>query len=418
MLAGSRTVTLILFVALGLSFLAETGVLMWEFWHSSWFTFATHDSHLFLFFPTLGLVALAAFYVPALAFTDMYWQHIPHGRTRFALGFILLAALSWFIGMSLNASPFRPIWDIAPRVLQADKSQPPGCGTPVRPCERVALLQSLDAVREVSSTHLGLKDFIRQCTGDPLIEPSTVAEPKRFCFASSPLDGKPVVMSSKEECCRAQDKLKTTILELSSSPEQRSLTATVHAVVLPLKVFFLLMLAAISVLLALRYQGVARYYKSDIGRIDLGIVVGAGAMLFFPLMSQGFVQTADALFGTSQNAGFKPIVNVMTAAFAIWALLLLMFFYRRRDRDLEILGKMAGVLASAIAVFKYDLLISLVTRYLGSGAGIPTMIGLLALSAAAVLLLLSPRAANFFANSVTQPPEGQSGGTAPGSRTN
>ena len=400
MLIGSRAVSLILFTVLGLSFLAEPGILMWEFWAQGWFTIATHDSHLFLFFPTLGLVALAAFYVPALALTDMYWQHVRYGRARFAAGFAVLAGLSWFIAGTMNSSPFRPIWDIAPRVLQADKTQPPGCGPPpAQPCQRVALMQSLYAVRKVSRTHFGLKDFIRQCENDPLIEPSDQADPKRFCFASTPLSDTPV-MSTTKDCCDAQKRLKDTILELSDPPDQRSITSVVHAVLLPLKVFFLLLLAAISVLLALRYQGVARHYKRDIGRIDLGVVIGAGAMLFFPLMSQGFVQTADALYGTSQNAGFKPIVNAMSVAFAAWALLLLMFFYRRHDRDLELLGKMAGVVASAIAVLKYDLLIALVTRYLGSGAGIPTIVGLLIASAAAVLLLLSPKAANFFASSV------------------
>lgn len=397
MLPGTRAVTFVVFSLLGLSFLAETGVLMWEFWDASWFTIATHDSHLFLFFPTLGLVALAAFYVPALALVDMYWRHVKYGRSRFVIGFFMLAALSVFIASWMNSSPFRPIWDIAPRVLLADKPEPSGCGPPpAKPCTRVALLDSLEAVRQVSSTHYGLKEFIRQCEADPLIEPSGAPDPRRFCFASTPLSAAPA-MSTKEECCRAQTRLKDVILELSGPRDQRSVTAMVHGAFLPLKVFFLLMLAVISVLLALRYQDVARLYRSDIGRVDLGVIVGAGAMLFFPLMSQGFVQTADALYGTSQNAGFKPIVNAMSVAFAAWAFMLLMFFYRRHDRNLELLGKMAGVIASAIAVFKYDLLVSAITRFLGSGAGIPTIAGLLILSAAFVLVLLSHRAAKFFA---------------------
>jgi hypothetical protein len=396
MLTGTRAVTLALFALLGLSFLAGTGTLIWEFWDSGWFTIATHDSHLFLFFPTLGLVALAAFYVPALAFTDMYWQHVAYGRPRFIIGFLLLAGVSWAIASSLNSSPYRPIWDITPRVLQADKNQPAGCGeAPAKPCERVALLQSLESVRQVSSTHFGLKDFIRQCGTDPLIEASSTVEPRRFCFASTPLTSKPV-LSTTDECCRAQTKLKDTILALSGPADQRSYTGRVHGLLLPLKVFFLLLLAAIGILLALRYKAVAHYYPNHINRIDLGVVVGAISVLMFPLMSQGFVQTADALYGTAQNAGFKPIVNAMTAAFAAWALLLLLVFYRRYDRDLEIVGKMAGVLASAFAVLKYDLLVSVITRLLGSGAGFPTIAVLLIASVGAAFLLVSPRAAAFF----------------------
>lgn len=397
MLSGPRAVTLALFAVLGLSFLAETGVLIWEFRDAGWFTIATHDSHLFLFFPTLGLVALAAFFVPALAFTDMYWQHVPYGRPRILIGFFALALVSWFVASALNASPFRPIWDIAPKALLADKNEPAGCGAaPAQPCERVALLESLEAVRQVASTRFGLKDFVRQCEADPLIAAAKTPEPERFCFASTPLSEKPL-LTSTGDCCRAQTRLKDTILEMSGPSGQRSYTGLVHAFLLPFKVFFLLLLAVIGALLALRYKGVARHYSNHIGRIDLGVVVGAAAMMFFPLMSQGFVQTADALFGTAQNAGFKPIVNAMTAAFAMWALVLLLVFYRRYDRDLEIAGKMAGVVASAFAVFKYDLLVSLVTRYLGSGAGFPTIAALLIASVGAAFLLVSPRAANFFA---------------------
>jgi len=399
MLLSSRIVTFAVFMILGLSFLAGTGVLVWEFWDSGWFTIATHDSHLFLFFPTLGLVALAAFYIPSLAFTDMYWQHVSLGRVRFFAGFALLAGVSWLIASTLNASPYRPIWDIAPRVLQADKSEPQGCGAPpAKACERVALLESLESVRQVSSTQFGLKDFVRQCSENPLIESSGTPDPKRFCFASTPLSAKPV-LSTAQDCCRAQTRFKDTILALSKPTNQQSYTGIVHAVLLPLKVFFLLLLGAIGILLALRYKGVAEHYPDQMGRVDLGVVVGAIAMLMFPLMSQGFVQTADALYGTAQNEGFKPIVNAMSAAFALWALLLLMVFYRRYDRDLEIVGKMAGVLASAIAVLKYDLLVSIVTRYLGSGAGFMTIAVMLAFSIGGAFLLVWPRAVAFFAGS-------------------
>ena len=104
-------------------------------------------------------------------------------------------------------------------------------------------------------------------------------------------------------------------------------------------------------------------------------------MIFFPLMSQAFVLTADALYGTRQIGGFKPIVPLMSFCFGAWGLLLLLFFYHRRDKQVEMLGKMAGVLASAVAVIKYDLLIAFVSRAIGAGAseftvGILTMVAI------------------------------------------
>jgi hypothetical protein len=50
---------------LGLSFIGETALMFSEFGPDKGLSFATFDSHLFLFFPTLGVVALAAFYLPA-----------------------------------------------------------------------------------------------------------------------------------------------------------------------------------------------------------------------------------------------------------------------------------------------------------------------------------------------------------------
>src|SRR3990170_7474629 len=125
MSAGTRVIVFLVFAILAASFVAETLLLATEFEDAEWFTLATHDSHLFLFFPTLGLVALAAFYLPSCAFVDMYWRHIKMGRTRFVLGLVVLAAAAYWVGAGLAASPYRSIWDLAPETLLADKSEPP-----------------------------------------------------------------------------------------------------------------------------------------------------------------------------------------------------------------------------------------------------------------------------------------------------
>ena len=93
------------------------------------------------------------------------------------------------------------------------------------------------------------------------------------------------------------------------------------------------------------------------------MLVGAAAMIFFPLMSQGYVQSADALFGVQQKGGFRSIVTLMSFLFGAWAMLLLLFSFRQHDQDLELAAKLAGVAASTIAVFKYDILVSIIVRY-------------------------------------------------------
>ena len=246
---GARIFVFLVYLGLGLSFLATTAILAHEFWNVGWLDFVTTDSHLFLFFPTLGIVALLAFYTPSCALTDLYWHHIPFGKLRFAIGLLLLGALSYLIAAELLASPKRSAWEIAPAALKEDKGEPPGCALiPGGTCQRLPILQALKNLRQVSQTHLGLAEFVRNCDRDVLLEGTPGPESKRFCFASTPLSPTPPLQSDAD-CCRAQERLTAAISTQVAHQERRSLTAKVHAWLLPLKVFFLLLLLAISVLL-------------------------------------------------------------------------------------------------------------------------------------------------------------------------
>lgn len=393
MLIGVRVLVFIAYLVLAASFVAGTAVLFWEFGPDNGLLFATHDSHLFLFFPTLGVVALAAFYLPSCAFVDLYWRHVRFGKVRLLLGLAVLSALSYWVASGLMESPYRSVWDLTPQTLAADKNQPVGCGGPNRPCERVALLDGVRNVAIVSRQRFGLADFVRTCKKEPLIAFVASSRPNRFCFASTPLpegsQSTPPELTSDDDCCRAQESYQSAITQLYQPEAQRSKTGQLHKMMLPAKVFFLLVLLAISILLALHHNNVTKHYSKHISRIEISVLVGAFAMLFFPLMSQGFLQTADALYGAHQEGGFKPMVPVMSFFFGAWALLLLLFFFRRRDTETEIAAKLAGVAASMFAVVKYDLIVAGIIRYLGSGAQETSIIVLGALAVIAFLALSS-----------------------------
>lgn len=386
---GPRLFVAAVYFAVALSFLAVTGTLIWEFQETEWFTLATHDSHLFVFFPTLGLVALAAFYVPSCVLVDLYWRHVRFGRLRLITGFAVLVAASLLIANLLGANPYRPVWEIQPQVLAQDQAEPTGCETNGQPCERAALLDAVRNLQQVSHSRLGVTEFIIDCQKEPLIEAIPSSQPKRFCFASSRLTSSPR-LSTTSECCQAQRRFEEAITGLLSEPDRRSITGVVHTLLLPLKVFFLLTLLVVGLLLALRYESINRNYPEFMRRIEVGALVGAVAMVFFPLMSQAFVQTANALYGSSQGAGFKPLVPVMSFVFGGWALLLLLFFYRRHDREVEMAGKFAGAIASAVAVVKYGLIVDITVRFLGSGAGAASIGALAVASILLVLVIWSP----------------------------
>jgi len=388
---GARAFVFVIYVLLGASFVAVPALLIWEFGPEKALTFVTFDSHLFLFFPTLGLVALAAFYLPSCAFVDMYWRHVRLGPMRFLAGLVLLGAIALQVAAGLTSNPHRSVWDLKPATLAADTSEPAGCGDTGQPCARIALIDGVTNLRTVSRNRLGVHEFYRSCRAEPLIAREGTEEPRRFCFASTPLSDAPP-LSTDGECCQAQQRYQSAIDRLYLDPAEQSITGRIHRLLLPGKVFFLLILLAISVLLTVRHSGVKKHYPDEIARIEIGVLVGAAAMIFFPLMSQAYVQSADALFGVQQKGGFRAIVPLMSFLFGAWAMLLLLFSFRQHDHDLELAAKLAGVAASTIAVFKYDILVSIIVRYLGSGADELSVALVFGLAIVAVIVLLSPLA--------------------------
>ena len=66
---------------------------------------------------------------------------------------------------------------------------------------------------------------------------------------------------------------------------------------MPLKVFFVVILIAIGGLLAVWRHRLDQHYQELVPAIERGVIVGAIAMLFWPLMDYAYQQTSDALFG-------------------------------------------------------------------------------------------------------------------------
>src|SRR6185312_6171146 len=142
-MAPARIFVAVVYIILGLSFLASTGLLIQEFQGADWPSMVIAHSHLFYFFPVFGLLALCAFYLPSVVFTDLYWRHLSYGVLRFFFGLIVLAGVSWLVAKSLDKPP-RAIWEVSPAALSADKGEPAGCGGASGVvCQRAPILAAL-----------------------------------------------------------------------------------------------------------------------------------------------------------------------------------------------------------------------------------------------------------------------------------
>lgn len=407
---GARVSVLIICLLLSISFFATTGVLIWEFWKDNfWLNFVAIDSHLFLFFPSFAVLSLIAFYLPASAIFDLYWKDLKFGRIRLIAGLLLVFALSWLISCFILASANKSVWNVKPGILWADRGVPAGCATRTKDCDRLPVLDAVRNLREVSQVRRSLRPFLRKCSFDHLIEPNAQSGPKRYCMVTTPYSDMPS-LKTDEECCQAQrnfvryvNNLQAPIVRRDEAPfvtflkhplepilykgetANQSLTGAVHSALLPLKIFFLLSLVFVSVLLTLHLRKIEQYYRGWLVRIETGLIIGTFAILFFPLMSQAFLESQDALVGDLGRGNFSVIIPILSFAFGSWTLLILLYFYRRADKQAEILAKIAGAAAGVVAMLQYQAIIDFLVRILGAGAHW-TVIAAMAIAAFVLIL--------------------------------
>ena len=386
---GARIFVAILFLILGASFVGTTSLLFHEYREIGCEAMVVAHSHLFLFYPLFGILALAAYYLPAVVFTDLYWRHLPYGRLRFLLGTVVVAGLAVGVAKLLDTEP-RSLYEVAPSALLADRGEPAGCGAAGAQCRRAPLLRAMEELRERRQGRLGLSKFARSCLVDEMLEPPEDMGKERYCFAAgSMLNGR--------QCCEAQRLLRAEVARLQAT--QPSLSGIYdQAIFLPLKVFFVLVVVVIAALLAARRSHLDRHYPELIPPIERGVLIGAFAMLFWPIMDYGYQQTANVLYGRFEGVQLRYSLVIVP-----WALLLLFYFLRRLGKRAEMVGQIAGVVTAAVAVLRYEDLNDWAVRLLGIGADRWIVGVLAALAVIGFVVLMRP------ARNVADPPGPASG---------
>jgi hypothetical protein len=348
-MTGARIFVAIVFVILGVSFIASTGLLIYEFGELDWPTLVVAHSHLFFFFPIFGILALIAFYLPAVVLTDLCWTHVPYGKARFILGILVLAAVAYAAAWSLDKEP-RSIYEVAPTALLSDRGESAK--------GRAAILDALGGLRETAQHRFGLSSFGRSCVTDPLLEVPDEMLKARYCFpAKKNLTG--------EACCSVQAAFAKAVLRLQQNPATQSLSGILDGLVfLPIKTFFILVVIAIAVLLAIWRDRMDQHYGEKVPALERGVIIGGFAMLFWLAMDYGYQQTANVLFGR-QVAGPQLRLSLVLVP---WAIFLLFYFLRRLGKQGEIVGQITGVVFAGVAVLRYEQLNDWVVRLFGIGA--------------------------------------------------
>ena len=242
-MTGARVFVAVLFLILGASFIASTGFLVREFQDLDWGGMVVAHSHLFFFFPVFGILALAAFYLPAVIFTDLYWRHRAVRqaalRARRHRGRRALADP----GQAARYRAARPLGDIAQRARRRP-----------RRAARLRRVRAAPAGGRRSFRHW------RTCAGRgkaASASPSSRAaawstgcsRPRRR-WTRSATASPPAPSSRAPPVARRKGCFATRSPGCSPIRPTRSLSATYDRFFLPLKVFFILIVVVIAALLA------------------------------------------------------------------------------------------------------------------------------------------------------------------------
>ena len=372
---GARIFVGVVFAVLGAGFLASTALLVNEFKNGDWITMVVTHSNLFLFFPLLGVLALFAFYLPATIFTHLYFTHIKFGAVRFLIGFAAVVAATWWADRYLDGPP-RAVWELSAATIAADKGE-------AGPCEagkcRAPIATVLSSLRDTALRRTALSKFGRNCAVDPYLEEREDMKHLRFCFpAQAMLDGR--------TCCEVQKNFSSVVDTLQANPANLSQAALFDRYLMPLKIFFVVVIIVIGCLLAAWRDRVDEHYARYVPAMERGLIIGGLAMLLWPAMDYGYLTTTYILYGHHENIPQFRLSLVI----APWVLLMLFYFLRRLGKQGEMIGQISGVIAAGVAVLRYEEINDWATKLLGVGMPRWSLVVLLGFTVAGLLALIAP----------------------------
>ncbi len=359
---ASRIAVSLVFLLLYAAFLAETGALFWEFGEAGLaMRLASLDSQNFVFFPVAGLLAMVAFWRPAVLLVDAAFRgKLRYGRPVVLSSLIVCGLAAAGISGAFQASQSRSVFEVAPAALMQDMGAPATDTSPaLQPVTEV-----LARMKILSGLDEGLGAFQAQCDAEWL-RYSTAADQQKLCFPAGE-------SLSVRDCCRAKTAFRAHLNQLANaSPSQ---VAFVHKLVMPAKIFFLLLLLMIGVLLVQYRKGLERWHGGEFSGISFGLAAGGAVMLVWPLLNASYLQTMSLLTGSGSSSAYMVVAPLVALGFGAWTMLLVFFHLRSYPSQIEYAARIGGFIAAAIGVFRYEEITNYLSRTLGVGGGLVAII--------------------------------------------
>ena len=355
---GSRIAVTVFFALIYAAFLIEIGTLIHEFGpHYLAMSMATMFAHNFLFFPIAGLLALIAFWRPAVLLADALGTgKIKHGWLTLAIVMGLIGFVAWAMSSAFAGSNTRSLFEIAPEAIIADE----GVASDNPTERRAALGEVLIQLKINSAADGGLQRFQTRCEPEWL-RYGVMSQEQTLCFPTGKI-------TSVEACCQAKTDFRTRVNAMQTNNPSR--LAAVHRYVLPVKMVFLLTLLFIGILLVWLRKPLTALYGKAVQQVSFPLAAGGALVLLWPLMNAAYLSTSSLLTGDGLTNAYRVTAPLFALGFGVWAMLLVFFHLRTYPSHIETALKSAGAIAAAVGVFRYEEIVNYLSRTLGVGGDI------------------------------------------------
>ncbi|MEO1642273.1 MAG: hypothetical protein AAFR74_02980 [Pseudomonadota bacterium] len=359
---SSKIVVTVVFAVFYIAFVIETAALFIEFEpHGLGIRIATLFAHNFLFFPIVGALALIAFWKPAVLIIDaLLWGKVKMGQPALALIVIVIASLSLVLSNAFGTSNARSLFEISPQAITADRGQ---ASTDPRQ-SRASIQEILVKMKINALSEGGLGSFQSNCDPD-WMQFSVSAEEQKFCFPTG-------TEMSVKACCQARTNFRAHINALQA--DNPSTLASIHRLVMPFKMTFLLTLLAVGILLVRLRKRLTQLYGTAVQDVSFPIAVGGVLMLLWPLMNASYLDTFALLTDDGSSNSYRISAPLFALGFGFWTMLLIFFHLRTYPSQMEVALKAAGALAAALGVLQYEQIIGYLSQTLGIGGGLVAVI--------------------------------------------
>ena len=368
----TQVVVSILFILLYAAFLAETGLLAHEYSGTGLaLRLASLDAQNFIFFPIAGLLALIGFWRPTVLVSDaMARGRIKGGRLVLACIIAVMGVATWLLSDAFSGGSTRSMYEVAPQAIVNDTAGP----LLDSGASRQSIPDTLTSLKILAIGPEGLSPYQSRCDREWL-RYSPAAQEEKYCIPA----GQEL---SVADCCSMKTAFREHVNELAyTAPSQ---LAQLHRIVLPVKIFFLVILFAVGALLVHYRTRLRTLYGEKLEDISFGMAVGGVVMLAWPLLNAAYLETTALLTGDGNSGAYAVMAPLIALGFGIWAMLLVFFHLRTYPSQIAIAARFGGVIGAAIGVLRYEEITGFLISNLGVGGGVVAIV----VFAVAVLALI------------------------------